>query len=252
MPQRRSKNSGTTVGQPTGAEQQGARAELVKELDQAKEEVAKASQRLTSAADEDERTDAKQDLDEAQADQRGAEAMLSVFDKAAATASDPGATATVTGEELKALSRLNIEGIDVKADGVVKKLARNPDLMFYKFKNTAYKFSFLLIPISLPFLWLMFFWKRDVTTYDHMVFSMYSLSFMSLLFVMIVLLALSTLTSRVIPYLLWLPPLHMFLQLKETYRLKFFSALWRTLALLISAGTVFVLFIVLVGAIVAM
>jgi hypothetical protein len=43
----------------------------------------------------------------------------------------------------------------------------------------------------------------------------------------------------------------MFLQLKETYRLRFFPALWRTFALLISAGTVFVLFFLLVAAIIA-
>jgi hypothetical protein len=36
----------------------------------------------------------------------------------------------------------------------------NPDLALYKLKNTTYKYSFMLVPISLPFLWLMFFWRR--------------------------------------------------------------------------------------------
>ena len=177
---------------------------------------------------------------------------MSIFDKAAEAAKDPKKTTVVTGEELTALTGMKFDAGASKVGGVLKDLANNPELMLYKFKNTAYKFSFMLIPISLPFLWLMFFWKRDVTTYDHMVFSMYSLSFMSLLFVVVVLLSLSAITSRVIPYVFWLPPLHMFMQLKETYRLRICSAVWRTSALLISAGTVFILFMIMIAAITAM
>ena len=49
--------------------------------------------------------------------------------------------------------------------GKIYRALANPDLALYKLKNTAYKFSFMLIPISLPFLWLMFFWKRGVAMY---------------------------------------------------------------------------------------
>ena len=243
-----------TAGQATPAEREEARVELVREVDQAKADVERANRQIAGAKDEDDRASASEELAEAQADQRAAESVLSIFDKTTAAVKDPTKTTVVTADELKAMSRLDLDAldVDVKSSGVIKHLAENPELMLYKFKNTAYKFSFMLIPISLPFLWLMFFWKRDVTTYDHMVFSMYSLSFMSMWFIALVLLGTSTLTSRLIPYLLWLPPLHMFLQLKETYRLKFFSAFWRTFALLASAGTVFILFIVMVGAIIAM
>ena len=228
-----------------------ARAELVKELENAKAEVVKATQQLAAAKDTDEHADAKEDLAEAQADERAAAALVSVFDKTAAAAKNPAST-TVTADELKAMSRLNFNADGLKSKGVFKELANNPELMLYKFKNTAYKFSFMLIPLTLPFLWLMFFWKRDVTTYDHMVFSMYSLSFMSLLFITVVLLGMTDFTSGIVGYLLWLPPVHMFLQLKETYRLTFFSAFWRTIALLMSAGTAFVLFIVMIALISAM
>ncbi|UUZ53023.1 DUF3667 domain-containing protein [Massilia sp. H-1] len=68
----------------------------------------------------------------------------------------------------------------------IRHAAANPELALYKLKNTTYKFSFLLIPISLPFVWLMFFWKRGVTMYDHAVFVLYSLCFMSLLFVVLI------------------------------------------------------------------
>jgi len=241
--------------QATPQQQQDARTELVKEVDQAKAEVAKLEESLATAKDDEERADVNEELEGARQEQRSAEVVLSVFDKAAAAAKDPKQTTIMTGEELKALTGTKFGDIDIegiKANGTIRELAKNPELAFYKFKNTAYKFSFLLIPISLPFLWLMFFWKRDVTTYDHMVFSMYSLSFMSLLFVLMVLMGMTTFTSRFVGYLAFVPPIHMFAQLKETYRLKFFSALWRTFALLMSAGTVFVLFLVTVAAIASM
>ena len=56
----------------------------------------------------------------------------------------------------------------------------------------------------------------------------------------------SPFTSKFVGYLAFVPPLHMFLQLKETYRLKFFSALWRTFFMLIFAYLVAVAFLILV------
>ena len=124
--------------------------------------------------------------------------------------------------------------------------AENPELAFYKLKNTIYKFSFLLIPISLPFMWLMFFWKREVTMYEHAVFVLYSLCFMSLLFT--VLIPLSVLNLGWLAGLLvcLAPPLHMFLQLRGTYSLGKWGALWRTCMLLGVAIIVLNVFIVLV------
>jgi hypothetical protein len=68
-------------------------------------------------------------------------------------------------------------------DKQIKKKLENPELAFYKIQNAAYKFAFLLVPISLPFMWLMFFWKRGLTLFDHTVYILYSLSFVSLLFI---------------------------------------------------------------------
>ena len=82
-------------------------------------------------------------------------------------------------------------------DAAIKHAIKNPEFTLYKLKNAASKFSFLLVPISLPFLWLMFFWKRGVTMYDHAVFTLYSLSFMALLVVMLSLLKMAGLKSLV-------------------------------------------------------
>jgi hypothetical protein len=124
--------------------------------------------------------------------------------------------------------------------------AENPDLALYKLKNTAYKFSFLLIPISLPFVWLMFFWKRDVTMYDHAVFVLYSLCFMSLLFVVLIPLSKLGLDWLIALLVFVAPPIHMFAQLRGTYGLSKWGALWRTSMLLFVANIVLCVFVVLV------
>ncbi|MEO5972026.1 MAG: DUF3667 domain-containing protein [Sphingomicrobium sp.] len=61
---------------------------------------------------------------------------------------------------------------------------QNPPLLFCKLQTNAYKFSWALIPLSLPFVWLLFLhrrrYRRDYGAYDHLVFVTYSTAFMSL------------------------------------------------------------------------
>ncbi len=73
----------------------------------------------------------------------------------------------------------------------IEKAVKNPDLLFYKLKTNAYKFSWMLIPLSVPFLWLLFPFSRRFRFYDHTVFVTYSLSFMTLLVVTAVLIGLA-------------------------------------------------------------
>lgn len=105
---------------------------------------------------------------------------------------------------------------------------KNPDLFLYKLQNTAYKFSFLLIPLSLPFIWLMLFWKKNVTLFDHAVFALYSLSFVSFLFMMISLIAHWVSPGWGFAAAAIILPVHIFYQFKGAYQLKWFSAFWRT------------------------
>ncbi len=172
-----------------------------------------------------------------------------------------GKPATVTAEANSTLPELLAGNIDQnlnfnfgspELEAKIKKKLKNPELLLYKMQNTAYKFSWLLIPISLPFLWLLFFWKRDVAMYDHAIFSLYSLSFMSLLFIIISLLIKFTNNSDGLigSLIVFAPPVHMFFQLRGTYRLSNFSALWRTVALLfitLMTSTTFVIFIISMG-----
>ena len=141
----------------------------------------------------------------------------------------------------------------------IREALQNPDFALYRIEQKAYKLSFLLIPMSLPVLWLLFVFRRDVHTYDHVVFALYSLSFMSLLFVVIALVAQidptagsqvkggdANLSSGLDSMLLFAVPVHMFVQLKGAYRLGTFGALWRTFVLSIASVMTLSLFAVLI------
>jgi hypothetical protein len=111
--------------------------------------------------------------------------------------------------------------------------AKNPELLFYKLKTNAYKFSWALIPISVPFVWLLFPFSRRFRLYDHTVFVTYSLCFMMLLLVAGTVVGM---VSSAIAGLLWLiPPVHMYRQLRGTYAVGRWGAIWRTSALVIFA-----------------
>ena len=64
---------------------------------------------------------------------------------------------------------------------LLEKWKKNPGLMLYKLQANGYKFSWLLIPLSIPFVWLLFPFSRRFGLYDHTVFVTYSLCFMTLL-----------------------------------------------------------------------
>ncbi len=139
-----------------------------------------------------------------------------------------------------------------RLDHGLEKWKKNPGLMLYKLQSNGYKFSWLLIPLSLPFVWLMFAWKRRFGGYDHAVFITYSIAFMSILFI-----ALTIAGSLGVPFQ-WLaligglvPIVHIYKHLKGAYQLRRFSALLRTLLLLVLISALivplFVLALVFLG-----
>jgi hypothetical protein len=135
-------------------------------------------------------------------------------------------------------------GIKWLDDGILKKWQKNPSLMLYKLQANGYKFSWLLIPLSIPFVWLMFAWRRRFKAYDHAVFVTYSLAFVSLLFIAMSLLALIPGGGGWAFLLLAVgAPVHLYKQLRHAYGLSRFSAFWRFSALLIFINVVIVLFL---------
>jgi hypothetical protein len=129
--------------------------------------------------------------------------------------------------------------VDVQRDAGVPRFIRpfienassNPELVSMRVQDAASKYSWLLIPFSVPFMWLLFPFRRRYNTYDHTVFVTYSLSFMMLLVVaggLLIEIGMPGLASL----LFFVPPLHMYRHLKQTYELGRFSAIMRTMALL--------------------
>ena len=121
-------------------------------------------------------------------------------------------------------------------------IRENPDVVSMKVQDAASKYSWLLIPISVPFMWLLFPFRRRYNTYDHAVFVTYSLSFMMMLVIasgLLIEVGMSTLAS----FLFFVPPFHMYRHLKQSYELGRFSAIMRTMALVTFAFIAAALFI---------
>ncbi|MBP6690547.1 MAG: DUF3667 domain-containing protein [Hyphomonadaceae bacterium] len=122
----------------------------------------------------------------------------------------------------------------------------NPDLALYQIQDAASKFSFLLAPLSLPFIALLFLWKRGTTLYDHMAYALYALAFAAILFSTVVLLGEIPLISWAAAWLLLALPVHMWFHLKGAYALGWWSATWRTFFMLNFALIVACVFLVTV------
>jgi hypothetical protein len=152
-----------------------------------------------------------------------------------------GAAATVAGEQAPPGGQYT--GISFIDHGVGK-WKQNPSLMAYKLQSNSYKFSWLLIPLSVPFVWLLFAWRRRFGAYDHAVFVTYSLGFMTLLYVALVLLGgIGVGTGMLLALGLIVPLVHIYKQVRGAYSLSRFSALWRTAALSLFIFVVLFLYI---------
>lgn len=151
-------------------------------------------------------------------------------------------------------NRINFQtGIPV-IDAGIEKANENPSLLLYKIQTNAYKFSWALIPISVPFVWLLFLHRRRYwryRAYDHVVFVTYSIAFMSLGLIALSLLRPLGIGEAIIgTAMTFVPPIHMYRQLRGAYRLSRWSAIWRTFLLLnfaFIAATLFLLLLLTAG-----
>ncbi|MGC6400204.1 DUF3667 domain-containing protein [Sphingomonas sp. FW199] len=134
-----------------------------------------------------------------------------------------------------------------RLDKGIAKARSDPGLMLYKLQANTYKFSWLLIPLSIPFVWILFAWKRGLRGYDHAIFVTYSISFMSLLFITVTIAQGLGASWALIGWVIMLaPPFHLYRQLRGAYRLSRFSALWRTAMLSVFITIILTLFLMLV------
>jgi hypothetical protein len=140
-----------------------------------------------------------------------------------------------TGDSKWNFSGANFAGSE-RLNAAARHAAENPQLLLYKIQSSAYKFSWALIPISLPFLWLLFFWRRQFKLFDHAVFITYSLCFMMTLSVLCALVINFSVNDSApfviaILTLVFVPPLHIYRQLHRAYQTSRFGAVWRTFLL---------------------
>lgn len=132
-------------------------------------------------------------------------------------------------------------------NAAVKKAANNPQLLLYKIQSNAYKFSWALIPISVPFVWLLFFWRRQFKMFDHSVFATYSLTFMMLLIIVSAISIHFPATEALGGIALaFVPPIHMYRHIHHAYETSRFGAFWRMCVLLFFALAALMLFTMLI------
>ena len=127
-------------------------------------------------------------------------------------------------------------------DPIIARVRENPRLLAYKIQSSSYKFSWALIPLSTPFVALLFLWRR-FPMYDHAIFVTYSLSFMTFFGA-----ALKVLSAIGVPGMLTgllfmaVPPVHIFAQVRGTYGVGRFGAAWRTAMLVCFAAIALAVF----------
>jgi hypothetical protein len=136
-------------------------------------------------------------------------------------------------------TRAKIDTGSKALDNQIRTALKNPKLLLYKLQSSAYKFSWALIPLSLPFMWLIFAWRRQYKLYDHAVFVTYSITFVMLL---LSLMALAKLTGLQPGWGLLIIPVHFYWQLRSAYQLSVTGAVIRSSALMIISFVVMLIF----------
>ena len=241
--------SGADSQGKTAAGLEEARKSLSKEIEDGRKLVATGEAKLAQAKTADDREEAAENLIDARSDLRASEISLAALNGVPDSSPKKGTLNrdnTAPTDTNAVLDNMGLDQSHPTLSRVIRHAAENRDLSLYKMKNSAYKFAFMLVPISLPFLWLMFFWRKGVVMYDHAIFTLYELSFLSLWCVLIALMAKGRLPEGLIVAASLFPPVHVFLQLKETYALGWLATAWRTIAVLVAGCIVVTLFTLLV------
>ena len=195
-------------------------------------EIARLEKAKAAAADADDKAEIDQDLTDEKA-------QLETLTKIKEQGIGNAILAETQGEGINTNSDIPV------INEAIQKVKGNPQLALYKLQDATSKFAWALIPISVPFLWLLFPFSRRFRLYDHTVFVTYSLSFMLLLGALLSLWAQTSVPGAGLAFA-FIPPLHMYRQLKGTYGLGRTSAIARTFVLLIFASIAALLFALLV------
>ena len=154
--------------------------------------------------------------------------------------------AKAKAEEAAAAAKAKAEGVDLQlgedklsvrtkdggnealnrwAETRIEAIRKNPELSSMVLEKWASRVALLALPVSALILSLLFIFQRRFYVFDHLVFSMHSLSFQLLLLTTIMLG--SMLTGPVIWWLILLSPVHLFVHMRGTYGTGVFLTLVR-------------------------
>jgi hypothetical protein len=117
----------------------------------------------------------------------------------------------------------------------------HPDALLSAMGAWAHDFAFLTLPLSGLLLSIIFVFRRRFVLFDHLVFSMHSLSFQGILFTFVV--AGNALAGGIASNLLWLSPVHLFFHMRGVYGTGVAGTVLR-MAVLFSLSSIIVSFMV--------
>jgi hypothetical protein len=106
----------------------------------------------------------------------------------------------------------------------VEHAVKNPQAYVAALQEWGHRFAVLMLPISAVLLSVIFVLKRGVYVFDHLIFSMHSLSAQGLLFTAIFL---GSLLTDWVWWLVLATPVHLFFHMRATYRISTFGTLIR-------------------------
>jgi hypothetical protein len=122
----------------------------------------------------------------------------------------------------------------------LEKAMANPDAFFASAAEWANRLAVIMLPIAALMLSGLFVFKKNTYVFDHLIFSMHSLSFQGLLLSVVFLASIWWVPAW---NLLWLSPIHLFLHMRGTYRTSWYGTLLRMFILFIASSIVFGLMI---------
>jgi Protein of unknown function (DUF3667) len=122
----------------------------------------------------------------------------------------------------------------------VKKAMANPDAFFATAADWAHNLAVVMLPIAALMLSALFVFKKNVYVFDHLIFSMHSLSFQGLLLSATFLGAIYWTPTW---SFLWLSPVHLFFHMRGTYRTSVIGTLLRMWMLFFVSSIVFAMMI---------
>ncbi len=123
----------------------------------------------------------------------------------------------------------------------------HPDALASAMRDRAENFAFLMLPLSALLLSIIFVFRRRFFLFDHLVFSMHSLSFQGMLIVVVMLVEQPL--GGAAKLLLWVAPVHLFAHMRGVYGTGKFGTLVRMAVLFVASSVVFAL--LLVGLVIA-